>query len=107
MRISASYSRSFCFSAVLKLVCLGLLALLPVVALAQAPTGTISGIVLDQNGAVVPNDFATTTIAEMASKQTTKVMARRKSERKEPTQPLRMSTTVNRLTRTNSRPPAR
>ncbi len=73
MRIPASYSRSFCFSAVLKFVCLGLLALLPTAALAQAPTGTISGIVLDQNGAVVPN--ASITIKHKATGSERKVLS--------------------------------
>jgi hypothetical protein len=55
MRVPARYSQNFRFSAVLKCLCVGLVALLSATALAQAPVGTISGIVLDQNGAVVPN----------------------------------------------------
>jgi hypothetical protein len=55
MRVPASYAQNFRFAAVLKFVCLGLLMLFSTAALAQAPTGTISGTVLDQNGAVVPN----------------------------------------------------
>jgi hypothetical protein len=55
MRVPARYLQNFRFSAVLKCLCVGLIALLSTTALAQAPVGTISGIVLDQNGAVLPN----------------------------------------------------